>query len=284
MKKELFIGLMSAIVMAGCNQDKIDRLSNTNDSLASVIAKKDSSMALIATTLADVHSNLNYIKEREGIIAINASSEGDTNQINNDLKAIYAKLVENKNKVNELQRKLNSALGKNSEYKKIIEVLQQQIDQQNAEIKRLNDMLAEKDVEIGFLNTAVIRLSSSVDSLATENTNTKNALDATTTELHTGYYIVAEKGKLKDSGLLEGGLFNKKVLNGNIDNSLFTKIDVTEIEQIPLSGRKFKVLTSHPASSYEINEDKKILVIKDKTAFWSASHYLIVQARSVDEE
>ena len=83
MKKELFIGLMSAIVMAGCNQDKIDRLSNTNDSLASVIAKKDSSMALIATTLADVHSNLNYIKEREGIIAINASSEGDTNQINN---------------------------------------------------------------------------------------------------------------------------------------------------------------------------------------------------------
>lgn len=284
MKKELFIGLMSAIVMAGCNQDKIDRLSNTNDSLASVIAKKDSSMALIATTLADVHSNLNYIKEREGIIAINASSEGDTNQINNDLKAIYAKLVENKNKVNELQRKLNSALGKNSEYKKIIEVLQQQIDQQNAEIKRLNDMLAEKDVEIGFLNTAVIRLSSSVDSLATENTNTKNALDATTTELHTGYYIVAEKGKLKDSGLLEGGLFNKKVLNGNIDNSLFTKIDVTEIEQIPLSGRKFKVLTSHPASSYEINEDKKILVIKDKKAFWSASHYLIVQARSVDEE
>lgn len=284
MKKELFIGLMSAIVMAGCNQDKIDRLSNTNDSLASVIAKKDSSMALIATTLADVHSNLNYIKEREGIIAINASSEGDTNQINNDLKAIYAKLVENKNKVNELQRKLNRALGKNSEYKKIIEVLQQQIDQQNAEIKRLNDMLAEKDVEIGFLNTAVIRLSSSVDSLATENTNTKNALDATTTELHTGYYVVAEKGKLKDSGLLEGGLFNKKVLNGNIDNSLFTKIDVTEIEQIPLSGRRFKVLTSHPASSYEINEDKKILVIKDKAAFWSASHYLIVQARSVDEE
>ena len=284
MKKGLLIGFAAAVAMAGCNQDKIDRLSNTNDSLASVIAKKDSSMALIATTLADVHSNLNYIKEREGIIAINANSEGDTNQINNDLKAIYAKLVENKNKVNELQRKLNSALGKNSEYKKIIEVLQQQIDQQNAEIKRLNDMLAEKDVEIGFLNTAVIRLSTSVDSLATENSNTKNALDATTAELNTGFYIVAEKGKLKDNGLLEGGLFNKKVLNGNIDNSLFTKVDVTEIEQIPLTGRRFKVLTNHPTASYQIDEDKKVLVIKDKKAFWSASHYLIVQARSVDED
>lgn len=284
MKKRILMGVLAGIALVGCNQDKIDKLSNTNDSLASVIAKKDSSMALIATTLADVHSNLNYIKEREGIIAINANSEGDTNQINNDLKAIYAKLVENKNKVNELQRKLNSALGKNSEYKKIIEVLQQQIDQQNAEIEKLNNMLAEKDVEIGFLNTAVIRLSTSVDSLATVSTNTQNALDATTNELHTAYYIVAEKSKLKDKGLLEGGLFSKKVLNGSIDNSLFTKVDITEVENIPLSGRRFKVLTSHPSSSYTIDEEKKQLVIKDKKAFWSASHYLIVQARSVDED
>lgn len=285
MKKILLMGAVAAMTMVACNQDKIDKLSNTNDSLAQVIARKDSSMALIATTLADVHSNLNYIKEREGIIAINAQGEkGDTDQINNDLKAIYAKLVENKNKVNELQRKLNSALGKNSEYKKIIEVLEQQIEQQNAEIEKLNNMLAEKDVEIGFLNTAVIRLSTSVDSLATVSTNTKAALDATTEELNTAYYIVAEKSTLKDKGLLEGGLFNKKVLSGRTDNSLFTKIDVTQVDEIALTGRRFKVLTSHPASSYTIDEEKKVLTIKDKKAFWQSSRYLIVQARSVDEE
>ncbi len=241
-------------------------------------------MALIAGTLADVQNNLNYIKEKEGIISINVSNEGDSSQIDSDLKAIYAKLVENKEKVNKLQSKLKAALGKNSEYEKIIKVLKEQIEQQNAEIERLNKLLSEKDVEIGFLNSAIINLSSSVDSLSTVSTNTQNALDATTEELNTGYYLIAEKSTLKDKGLLEGGLFSKKVLSGNVDNSLFTKVDVTEVSEIALSGRRFKVLTNHPESSYTIDEEKKVLVIKDKKAFWQTSKYLIVQAKSADED
>ncbi len=284
MKKVILIGLAATAILASCNQDKVQSLTKTNDSLESALAAKDSSMALIATTLSDVQNNLNYIKEKEGIISINANGEGDSIQINNDLKAIYAKLVENKEKVNALQKRLNQALGKNSEYEKIIKVLKQQIEQQNEEIERLNKLLGEKDVEISYLNSAIINLSSSVDSLSTVSTNTQNALNATTEELNTGYYLVAEKSTLKDKGLLEGGIFSKKVLSGNVDNSLFTKIDVTEVSEIALSGRKFKVLTSHPESSYTIDEEKKVLIIKDKKAFWQASKYLIVQARSVDED
>lgn len=283
MKKIFLLGsALVALTLGSCNQEQLDRQQKTIDSLNNQMALKDSSMTLIATTLADVHSNLNYIKEKEGIIAMNANSEGAKDQINDDIQAIYAKLVDNKKKVNELQAKLNNALGKNSEYKKIIEVLNQQIEQQNAEIARLNEMLNEKNVEIGFLNNAVIRLSSSVDSLATVSADTQNKLDNTTAELHTGYYIVAEKSTLKEKGLLEGGLFSKKVLKGDVDNSLFTKVDITEVEQIPLTGRRFKVLTNHPESSYGIDEEKKVLVIKDKKAFWNASRYLIVSAKSVD--
>lgn len=284
MKRAIFIGLAATAILASCNQDKVDNLTSQLDSLERVMAAKDSSMALIATTLTDVQNNLNYIKEKEGIISINANGEGDSIQINNDLKAIYAKLVENKEKVNKLQKQLNSAIGKNKEYEKIINVLKDQIEKQNAEIERLNKLLGEKDVEIGFLNSAIINLSSSVDSLSTVSANTQNALDATTEELNTGYYIVAEKSTLKDNGLLEGGLFSKKVLSGDVNNSLFTKVDVTEVSEIALSGRKFKVLTNHPESSYTIDEEKKVLVIKDKKAFWQASKYLIVQARSVDED
>ena len=282
--KKIFLlsSALVALTLGSCNHEQLDRQQKTIDSLNNQMALKDSSMTLIATTLADVHSNLNYIKEKEGIIAINANSEGAKDQINDDIQAIYAKLVDNKKKVNELQAKLNNALGKNSEYKKIIEVLNQQIEQQNAEIARLNEMLNEKNVEIGFLNNAVIRLSSSVDSLATVSADTQNKLDDTTAELHTGYYIVAEKSTLKEKGLLEGGLFSKKVLKGDVDNSLFTKIDITEVEQIPLTGRRFKVLTNHPESSYSIDEEKKVLIIKDKKAFWNASRYLIVSAKSVD--
>lgn len=281
MKKSILVVALASVCMVGCNQDKINQQTSTIDSLQSVIAQQGESMSMIATTLSDVQSNLNYIKEKEGIISLNANSaEGDTNQISNDVKAIYAKLVENKEKVNELERKLKSVLGKNSEYKKIIEVLQQQIDQQNAEIEKLNNMLAEKNVEIGYLNDAVIKLSTNVDSLATVSANTQNKLDATTEELNTVYYIVAKKSDLKDKNLLETGLFKKKVLNGEIDNSLFTKADKTEIERIPLTDfRRPKVLTSHPEASYTIDEDNKVLIIKDKEKFWSASKYLIIQAK-----
>lgn len=278
----LLCGALVALALAGCNQEQLNRQQQTIDSLSVQMALKDSSMSLIATTLADINSNIQYIKEKEGIIAVQANDKNNRDQLTNDIQAIYARLVDNKTKLKDLHDKLNTALGKNSEYKKIIDVLEAQIEQQNAEIAKLNSILEGKDVEIGFLNNAVMRLSYSVDSLATVSSDTQKKLDSTTEELNTGYYIVAERGTLRDKGLLEGGLFNKRVLKGSVDNSLFTRIDVTTTEQIPLTGRRFKVLTSHPESSYSIDEEKKLLIIKDKKAFWNSSRYLIVSARSVD--
>lgn len=278
----LLCGALVALALAGCNQEQLNRQQQTIDSLSVQMALKDSSMSLIATTLADINSNIQYIKEKEGIIAVQANDKNNRDQLTNDIQAIYARLVDNKTKLKDLHDKLNTALGKNSEYKKIIDVLDAQIEQQNAEIAKLNSILEGKDVEIGFLNNAVMRLSYSVDSLATVSSDTQKKLDSTTEELNTGYYIVAERGTLRDKGLLEGGLFNKRVLKGSVDNSLFTRIDVTTTEQIPLAGRRFKVLTSHPESSYSIDEEKKLLIIKDKKAFWNSSRYLIVSARSVD--
>lgn len=285
MKKIILACGAAVLALASCNQEKIEQQKKTIESLKEVVAKRDTSMSLIATTLADVHSNLNYIKEKEGIIAVQANSEtSDKDQLSNDIQSIYAKLVDNKNKVKELQAKLNKTLGKNKEYKQIIEVLNQQIEQQNAEIAKLNKMLDDKNVEIGFLNNAIISLSTSVDSLATVSAETQETLAQTIAEKNEGYYLVAEKSMLKEKGLLSGGLFNKKVLAGDIDNSLFTKVDVTEVESIPLTGRKFVVLTPQPESSYSIDEEKKVLVIKDKEAFWKATRYLVVRAKDVDEE
>lgn len=284
--KKVIIAFGAAVIgLASCNQEQLDRQKKTIDSLFDQVALKDSSMSLIATTLADVHTNLNYIKEKEGIIAVQANAEGsDKDQLKNDIQAIYARLVDNKNKVNELQRKLNKALGKNSENAKIIAVLQEQIEQQNAEIAKLNEMLQQKDVEIGYLNNAIINITNTVDSLTTVNTETQTKLDDTTAELNSVFYLIAEKSVLKEKGLLEGGLFSKKIMSGSVDEKLFTKIDKTVTEVIPLTGRKFKVLTSHPASSYILDEEKKALVIKDKAAFWKTSKYLIIQARSTNED
>lgn len=280
MKKFLFFGAMVAVAFASCNQEQLDQQKKSIDSLNSVITLKDSTMTLIATTLAGVQNNLNYIKEKEGIISM--STEGSTQQLTDDINAIYAKLVDNKNKVKELQAKLNRSMGKNKEYQQIIEVLNQQIEEQNQHIQSLQQKLQEKDVEIAFLNDAVIRSAAANDSLVNVNTATTKELEQTVEEKNTCYYIVAERGHLKELGLLETSLFSKKIMPGDVNNADFTRADKTVIETIQLQGRRFKVLTSHPENTYRIDDEAKTLTITDKEGFWRASNYLIVQARSID--
>lgn len=284
MMKRLFIlGSVAIIALTACNKEQLEQQAKQIDSLNNVIAVNDSNMALLATALNGVQENLNYIKEKEGIISV-SGTESNKEQLTEDINAIYARLVDNKRMVKDLQAKLNKAMGQNKEYQKIIEVLNKQIEEQNQAIEDLKKKLEEKDVEIAFLNDAVIRSAAVADSIGTVLSGTQNQLDQTTEELNTCYYLIADKATLKAKGLLEGGLFSKKIMAGDVNNDDFIKVDKTQVETIPLKGRRFDVLTQHPTSSYSINEDKKVLTIKNKEKFWGSSRYLIIRARSVDED
>lgn len=284
--KKLLIMLSATALLASCGyQAKQEKMQSTIDSLAIVNKEKDETMSLLSSTMADIQNNLNVIKEKEGII--NNLANGDATekeQMKADLEAIYQLLVDNKNKVAKLQAQLKKQNNKNKEYESIITVLESQIKQQNEQITKLTATLEEKDIEIGFLNNAVIRLSTSVDSLATAKADTDSKLQAATDNLQTGFYIVAEKSDLLSSGIIEkGGLFKKKVLSGDVDNSKFTRVNITEVEEIALNTTKeVKVLSNHDASSYVIEPDaagSMILKIKDKDTFWKVSKYLVIQAK-----
>lgn len=285
MRKFLIIAAAMSAALTSCNKAELEQKQRTIDSLQAVNNMKDENMSLIATTMADVQANLNAIKEKEGMIAVNLKEGGKSysEQVNSDVNAIYDLLVENKKKVASLQAKLRAANSKNAEYEGVIKVLQSQIDQQNAEIERLSKMLDEKNVEIGFLNNAVIRLSTSVDSLAVAKQATDRNLQAATDNLNTGYYIIAEKSVLKENNILSpNGLFSKKVLSADVNTSLFTRVNITEVDEIPLSCKRPKVLTNHPEDSYSIETDADgiaTLVIKDKASFWKVSKFLVVQSR-----
>lgn len=278
MKRFLAVACVAATLVS-CNQEQLQQQQKSIDSLNGIVAMKDSSMSFLASTLTDIQTNLNYIKEKENIVSV-TNDENDKDRMKADLNAIYAKLIDNKNKVKQLQAKLNASMGKNSEYKKIIEVLQQQIDQQNSQIEKLQQTLSEKDVEIGFLNDAVIKLTATNDSIETVRANTQAALEQTTAEKNTVWYVVADKATLKEKGLL----VSRKLAAGDIDQGFFTKADKTVIEEVKLSGKSFKVLTPHPMSSYTLNEEAKVLTIKDKNKFWSTSNVLVIQGKNVGEE
>ena len=279
MKKTLILLASACLALTACNKDEIKRLQDQNDSLRTVNDVKDNNMTLLAETMADLQNNINTIKEKEGIINVQLAEGSTQSQIQSDLDAIEKALNDNKQKVANLQAQLSKATKNNKELQAIISTLNAQITAQNEEIEKLKTSLSEKDIEIGFLNNAVIKLSTSVDSLATTKAQVDSQLAQATDELQEGYYIMNTKSYLKENGLLETGLFKGKKVTGDFNDKLFTKVNITEFAELPLDTKKAEIVSTHPASSYRLEKDAEgllTLVISDKEAFWNTSKYLVI--------
>lgn len=244
-------------------------------------------MNSLITSLIDIQDNLQAIKEKENLISVNVSSGDKVNtsmkeQINRDIQMIYDLMVQNKEKITQLEAQLKSSGAKNANLNKLIAGLNKQIEIQAMEIERLNEVLASKDIEISNMSTAIRGLRSSVDSLSMEQRTVKNKLQSATEELERGFYIIGSKKELKDKNIITStGLFStKKIMTGSYESEFFTQVNVTQLEEIPLLSKKAKVLSSHPTEAYALEADDSgnlTLVIKNKTDFWSVSRYLVVQ-------
>ena len=85
-------------------------LRQMNDSLLMATAQKEIQMNQLVGTLADIEENLRLIKEKEQIISLQAES-GDVRgrageQINQDIQLIYDMMVQNKNRIQELEQQM----------------------------------------------------------------------------------------------------------------------------------------------------------------------------------
>jgi hypothetical protein len=77
------------------------------------------------------------------------------------------------------------------------------------------------------------------------------------------------------------GIGNNTDLIPDNSTAYFTKTDIAKLSIIPLNAKFKKLLTTHPAGSYKIAEDKKSdsLVITDPLAFWSENKYLVIAVK-----
>lgn len=275
--KRAILAVAALAALCGCNKEELARQQHTIDSLKTVVAMRDSANNDISQTLSEIRDNLNYIKDQEGIVSVGDAEGERKNAYNNDIDAIYAKLLDNKKKISRLQSRLNTELGKNKQYDELIAQLQEQTERQLSQIEALNSTVDSKNAKIGTLEAAINNLSQSIDSLTKVNQDILANLDETTNKLNTRYYLVATKSFLKEKGLLQTGLFKgKKLVGDGVDSRFFTKIDKRKTNTIALKGKKVEVLTTHPASSYSIDDNYRTLTITDSEAFWASSNCLIV--------
>lgn len=290
MKRILLLSLIISLFLGSCTyQKKIQQLKRENDSLRNIVQQSDYTLQQYLAAFNEIQENLNTIKQKEHIITIQTTgvegqlSQDAKEQINQDILTIYRLMEENKKKLELLKKQMRASKIKNKELLKTIQLYEQQLQAKDREIDSLKKKLAELNINIQALNQQINQMKQQVDTLKQVTQQQQQKLQQQEIALNTAYYIVATKKELLEYGILDKkGILAKPILTGNFDKTHFTKIDIRETKQIPIMSKKAKVLTPHPADSYEFQYEGKVinyLVIKDPKRFWETSKFLVIMVK-----
>ena len=261
----------------------LSQMETQKTSLTDKVTARDSVISEWITTFDDIEKNIAMIKEKEKVITFNSSNaeipKDKKLQVLEDIKYINTLLEQNKKKIASLTAQLNKSGGTIKVLQKKITELEASMKQNENEISELKTSLVNKKFEVEQLNTQMIILN---DTIAKKD----EKISTQTYEMNKAFYICGTYKELKTKGLLtkEGGfigLGKTKSLTGNFPDTSFVQIDLTKTISIPVNSKSAKLISDHPAGSYEFTRDKDKRItsveIKDPALFWKISKYAVVE-------
>ena len=280
-------------VSVSCNVERSEKYQNLlaeRDSLytEAVAAKGGFDQAL--NTINEIENALESVRAQENIIMME-NQEGNTNKAVSEINAIQQTLQENRNKINDLEKQLAEQGSKSKALTQTVSRLKKQLEEKDVFINNLKDELQQSREQIADLNNQVSglneninELNSNLDVMTVQNAAQQATIENQDAMLNTVWFCVATQQVLLEKGIIsKGGAFQaKEISKQGFDKSQFTQGDKRELSIIPLETKKPKIMTNHPESSYQLNEDEqgyKVLQILDKEAFWSMSSYLVVSVK-----
>jgi hypothetical protein len=199
-------------------------------------------------------------------------------RIQENMQFIQQTMQQNRELINKLRSQLRQSSVKGDQLRRTLENLTQQLEEKDAQIKSMIAELKAKDVQIEELNTQVSDLKDDVGNLEEESTQKSKTISAQDKELNTAWFVFGTKKELKEQRIIADG----EVLRSDFNQDYFTRIDIRVDKEIKLYSRSAKLLTSHPASSYRLEQDANkqyILRIENPSQFWSTSKYLVIQVK-----
>lgn len=283
-----FVVLLIAVFIAFSiyNRDHkqlLSQMETQKNSYTEQLTSRDSSIGEWVTTFSDIEKNIAIIKEKEHIITTNSSSgELSTNkkqQILEDIKYINTLLDLNKKKIASLNSQLSKSGGTIKGLQNTITGLEASVKQSETDIAELKATLLTKKFEIEQLNTDKTALQGTI-------VQKDEKISAQTFEMNKAFFACGTYKQLKAKGLLtkEGGfigLGKTKTLAVSFRDSSFKQIDITVTKSIPVNSKTAKLISDHPANSYQFirDKDKKIesIEITDPAQFWKISKYAVVE-------
>lgn len=286
MKKVFILLLAGAALLPACKNKEAEQEAEhqaavaaaTREELADAVADRDQLLTLVN----EISSDMNQIKQLENILTVNGGNEtpGQREQIRSDIAAIQQALQERRERLDELESRLNSSNLSNRNLQTTVATLRQQIDGQTQEIAQLRSNLDEARTQIGQLDSAVDSLHQTVTLVTAELDSTSIAATQLSNDLNTCYYAIGTKDELKENNIIETGFLRRtKIMEGEFNANFFTRADKRTLPSIDLNSHDARVLTNQPADSYAIVDvdGHKVLRITNPAKFWSLSNYLVVQ-------
>lgn len=288
MKKiSVMLAVVMAVVLTGCNQvskEQYQQATSTNDSLMYVALQQGNEIYELSNTLNAVSEQLDQIN---GQIAL--SNGEDQNLVDKrerllqQIAMVKQTIEEKQQALDELQKKYSTQLSQNKVLKQTIERLQSEVAGYEAKIADFKVVVADHEQRIEGLTNTLEETQATLANTIEQNEQKQEVINTQDEMLNTGYYLVADKNRLKDLGLLEGNLLTKKRLTRQgFSSEGFTKVDIRELEELPLGAKKVDILSSHPSDSYDLREQAdgtRKLVILDPSKFWSNTRYLVVKTK-----
>ncbi|MDU1903946.1 MAG: hypothetical protein E6772_04110 [Dysgonomonas sp.] len=287
--RKLFIACLSLTMLASCNvkdSNEYKSLQAERDSLLQITSKDQADIADLMSIINEVNSNFDQIKEAEKYLTVQANSKGELStdtkkRIRDNFNMINDILKKNKADIATLNQKLKNSGGQSAQLKQTVERLTAELEQRSASILELRDALVTRDAQIASLSGTVEKLSTDVKELTDETVEQAAKIKEQEKELNTAYYIFGTSKELKEAKVISGGfLASSKILNESIDKSIFIKIDIRDVQEIPVYSKKVKVLSDQPKDSYSINkgaDGNASIKILDYKRFWSLGKFLIIQ-------
>lgn len=280
--KKYFLLLLIPVFVASCGREakkKAEELQARNDSLMNQTMQKDEAINEFVRSINDIQGTLDTIKMKENIINLSTERGGELkqtakDQIKSDIQTIYTLMLQNKEQLAKLSKKLKAANMKVDELQKMVARLEKDLASKSAEIEDLRGKLAKMNMKFEMATLKIDTLSKTVSEQGAQINNQTQTIAAQEEALNTAYYVIGTSKDLKKNGVIKKG----DVL-ADFNKELFTKIDIRKTTEISILSKKAKILSSHPSTSYKFTGDKKIiqsLQILDYKAFWSNSKYLVI--------
>lgn len=204
---------------------KYQTLLAQRDSLLTVEQKYDQTLEI----LNEIETGFQSIREVEDRVMTQISDIENKpldkkQQMVSQINQIKGILLQNKERIAELEAQFAQSGRKNASLAGTIKRLQEEMTRKVAQIESLQTELSQKNIEIEELAGTVEELNKDIAGLNEVTASQKTTIEEQDSQLNVVWFCIADMKQLKEARIVEGnGLFKtKSIMDGDFDKSAFT--------------------------------------------------------------